>query len=438
MASGEMTSAKWVKFFTDSGLPSDVAVNYAIIFVDNRIQKGMLLDLTKEYLFDMGIHVMGDVIAILKHAKQVHSQEAQEKVMQSDKASPSYSAASRILSRYARRVEQRPSPPQSRDSFEDFSQKASTEASRPAKRGAGDDVDRRAKQQAVAQHRSVQKPERRTTVQRTLVHLPESRSAVRRHPFQAPESRPALQQQQTEGPTLKVILPAGNTPRSRQILDKAFGQAGTASVTKRSVFDRLGESAVSSTTDVAHPKQQQSSVFQRLGPSTDDSGGKESPDEGAPLPYRGVLKAASAARASANVIRLTKANTTAPTKTLTVRRSAVDPARRGVGDGPVARGTVSSWEAPGSLILRKSISEATSNGSRMARGSSLATSTRGTQSVRERLGAPVPRKPGVGPVGARLSSGLRADRVVLRNTQPRTRTVLCADERHTVFSRLGK
>lgn len=55
-------------------MPPNVAANYALIFSDNRIQLNMLMDLSKEYLYDMGIRVMGDVIAILRYAKEFHTQ----------------------------------------------------------------------------------------------------------------------------------------------------------------------------------------------------------------------------------------------------------------------------------------------------------------------------------------------------------------------------
>ena len=70
--SAEMSD--WIKFFTAAGIPPGPAATYAMAFIDNRIQKSMLMDLTKEYLKDMGVSVMGDVICILKHAKSAHSQ----------------------------------------------------------------------------------------------------------------------------------------------------------------------------------------------------------------------------------------------------------------------------------------------------------------------------------------------------------------------------
>lgn len=64
----------WIGFFKEAGIPPGDAANYAVTFTDNRITRTMLLDLTKEYLNDMGIAILGDVIAILKHAKTVFNQ----------------------------------------------------------------------------------------------------------------------------------------------------------------------------------------------------------------------------------------------------------------------------------------------------------------------------------------------------------------------------
>ncbi|KAK7103895.1 uncharacterized protein C19orf47-like isoform X1 [Littorina saxatilis] len=103
MASGTESATEtsyWIKFFTEAQIPAGDAAHYAVLFSDNRIQRGMLLDLTKEYLIDMGITRLGDVIAVLKHAKAVHSQDAKDKVLKGAKfTSPASSASASPLRR---------------------------------------------------------------------------------------------------------------------------------------------------------------------------------------------------------------------------------------------------------------------------------------------------------------------------------------------------
>lgn len=81
-----MSSLRWKKFFVDSGLPSEVCENYAVVFSENRIRFDMLEELNKEILYDMGIKKLGDVISILRHSKEVHSNSYREKVFATDES----------------------------------------------------------------------------------------------------------------------------------------------------------------------------------------------------------------------------------------------------------------------------------------------------------------------------------------------------------------
>ena len=65
-----MTStSEWNDFFLDAKIPEDVAFRYAENFYKNRMSFDMLADLTKDYLRDLDITALGDIISILKHPK---------------------------------------------------------------------------------------------------------------------------------------------------------------------------------------------------------------------------------------------------------------------------------------------------------------------------------------------------------------------------------
>ncbi|KAJ1065400.1 hypothetical protein K5549_014405 [Capra hircus] len=59
------------------------------MFVDNRIQKSVSLDLNKEILEELGVTVVGDIIAILKHTKVVHCSDVCEVATKLVPCSPS-------------------------------------------------------------------------------------------------------------------------------------------------------------------------------------------------------------------------------------------------------------------------------------------------------------------------------------------------------------
>ncbi|XP_063226331.1 uncharacterized protein LOC134533063 isoform X2 [Bacillus rossius redtenbacheri] len=74
------TTASWLKFFSDAGVPREARASYASAFVENRIERSMLKELSKDMLQDMGIRPMGDIIVILRHIRELPSEEVLEKM----------------------------------------------------------------------------------------------------------------------------------------------------------------------------------------------------------------------------------------------------------------------------------------------------------------------------------------------------------------------
>ncbi|KAJ9576486.1 hypothetical protein L9F63_006699, partial [Diploptera punctata] len=270
-----MGTKEWIQFFTESGIPAGIAASYALTFTNNRIRMDMLLDLNKEYLKDMGITLMGDVISILRHAKQVHEQNARDKILATSTSSPAQSSrstpATRMLDHYIRKNEQGSSEERDESTQQGSlydKQKTQITNSSPVRT-----------KKAVVKVKSVGE-----------VVTPVAKKVRRVLP-------------EHEG-SYKITMPSGTTPRSQKILAKQ----GLLTQKKKTVFDRLGDGSVSSTTGNEGPsititglglnivkpasssQEKQSSVFSRLGEKPQVSSTSSHDSEEIPVPYAGVLK----------------------------------------------------------------------------------------------------------------------------------------------------
>ncbi|KFB36120.1 AGAP007811-PA-like protein [Anopheles sinensis] len=244
------TAASWVKFFTNADIPSSAAATYAHVFVENRIQLDMLMDLNKEYLREMGITTMGDIIAILRHAKRVAEQSAREKVLSVPENEPGVPVAT---------------------------------VSGTPNTGTGSNV---------------RKPEKPATTARAVSSIGPVSS----------EPKPRRVLPEHEG-KYKITLPTGSTARSRQILEKKEAKTtpvvdekppARVGVKRSSIFDRLSSdneppAKFSSPT----PKVEQTvscSIFARLGGRKVDNGKDDLVASSA-----GILKKSSAKLPSTTV-----------------------------------------------------------------------------------------------------------------------------------------
>uniref|UniRef100_A0A182M129 SAM domain-containing protein n=1 Tax=Anopheles culicifacies TaxID=139723 RepID=A0A182M129_9DIPT len=219
------TAATWVKFFTNANIPSPAAATYAHVFVENRIQLDMLMDLNKEYLREMGITTMGDIIAILRHARKVHEQSARDRVLSVPDA----------------------------DVCPPVATVSATQST-----------------SSVSNGKKTDKPATTRTVSAIIPAKSESKA------------RRVLPEHEGK---YKITLPSGTTPRSREILEKKIQETKTTSSsvivtstskvgTKRSsIFDRLNNDSEPPPSKVSSKAQSlplvtpaiSSSIFSRLG-----------------------------------------------------------------------------------------------------------------------------------------------------------------------------
>ncbi|XP_074876126.1 uncharacterized protein C19orf47 homolog [Buteo buteo] len=252
MVSVTMATSEWIQFFKEAGIPPGPAVNYAVMFVDNRIQKNMLMDLNKEIMNELGITVVGDIIAILKHAKIVYRQEmckaATELLcpsspnIQAELRRNANSAASRMIANSLSRDSPPATPLRQRPHTSKISVTVSNKLA-SAKAGLCDAAD-----------------ENPTT-------------PVKRRRVTA----------EMEGKYI-INMPKGTTPRTKKILE----QQAAKGPQRTSVFDRLGAEAKADATTGGKP----TGVFSRLGDTLGTDGDKatESDDDCSVLQYAGVLK----------------------------------------------------------------------------------------------------------------------------------------------------
>ncbi|XP_051900127.1 uncharacterized protein C19orf47 homolog isoform X2 [Pristis pectinata] len=231
MVSVTLATSEWIQFFKDAGIPAGPAVNYAVSFVDNRIQKNMLMDLTKDIMNELGITAVGDVIAILKHAKVVYKQELAKVATES--INPTHGNVHFELKRTA---------------------------GSPASRMIANSLSRESPPSTP-----VRRPETTTSkISVTVANKLATKKAVL--------SRPA-----DPGPD--------NSVKRRRVT------AEMEALPRMSVFDRLGAETKADTTTGSKP----TGVFSRLGEVVSQKESSDDDEAGSVLQYAGVLKRAPAA-----------------------------------------------------------------------------------------------------------------------------------------------
>ena len=60
---------EWTGFLVEAGIPADESARYAKFFTENRLRATELPDMNMDLLKSLGVTVIGDALAIIRHAK---------------------------------------------------------------------------------------------------------------------------------------------------------------------------------------------------------------------------------------------------------------------------------------------------------------------------------------------------------------------------------
>lgn len=262
-------SAYWVKFFKGAGFPLDVATKHAVVFSNNRIKPDMLPDLDKPSLKDMGITLMGDMIAILRYAKKVVEETTCERFLvdSEDNDGPPKTLVKKVTVKNPTNKTVIPKLKSDTVATKKIIKIPTSSVKKPiiAKKTASSSSSSSSGNILI----DLANEKKQTILKRKLEDDEEDVTYDNNNDDEwqkSPKRMKALEKKDDVGYT--VILPKGSTSRSQQILKKIVDQ-------KRTVFDRLGDSSVTSTTNpiessptfnvTGFGKDVKRSVFNRLG-----------------------------------------------------------------------------------------------------------------------------------------------------------------------------
>ena len=86
------TEQQWETFLKEADIPDDEAKAYAKIMKNNRIKAATLPDLDTELLKSLGITIIGDVLAIIRHAKSKSQVAAVPAAISQSEVTPAFKA----------------------------------------------------------------------------------------------------------------------------------------------------------------------------------------------------------------------------------------------------------------------------------------------------------------------------------------------------------